>query len=346
MKSATLTAVRKVDVRDVPAPRVRKDTDVLLRVDTVGVCGSDIHYYSTGRVGNQVIRFPFRIGHECSATVVQVGRRVKRVKAGDRVAVDPAAWCWECDQCKVGRFHTCRKLTFLGTPGQGEGCLCECLVMPEASCYPIRKKTTMEEAALVEPLSIACYAVKLADMPMRGKRIGILGSGPIGLSVLMVARQQGVGRVYSTDKLDYRLKAARRFGATWTGNPDRQDVVAAICRKEPLRLDCVFECCGKQEAMDQAVDLLKPGGTLVLVGIPEFERVSFAIDQLRRKEIRIQNVRRQNECVQEALDLIEKHGVKARAMITHRFSLEQTKKAFDLVHKYRDGVIKAMVRVG
>ena len=275
----------------------------------------------------------------------EVGSKVTRVKPGDLVAVDPAAPCGECDQCKCGRPHTCRNLTFLGTPGQGEGCLCDRIVMPEESCFPVPDGVTPEQAAIIEPLSIGVYAVKLS-VPMKDARIGILGCGPIGLSVLMPAAVQGAEKIYVTDKIDDRLRVAERAGACWTGNPDREDIVGAVAEREPLLLDAVFECCGQQDALDQAIELLKPGGKLVIVGIPEVDRVSFSIDRLRRHEICVQNVRRQNHSVQEAIDLVAAGGVTVDFMVTHRFPLERTKEAFDMVHDYEDGVVKAIIEVG
>jgi len=345
MKSVVLTGIRKMEVREVPTPRIENDTDVLLKVGSIGVCGSDVHYYTTGRIGSQVVKYPFPVGHEFAATVQEVGRSVKRVRPGARVAVEPAMSCGQCDQCRAGRRHTCRKLRFLGCPGQVEGCLSEYIVMPAECCYPIKRKTTLEQAAIAEPLSIGVYSVK-QSVPMRGARIGILGAGPIGLSVLLAAIAQKTGRIYVTDKIEARMAAALRSGADWTGNPTKQDVVAEITAKEPLLLDAVFECCGQQEALDQAVNLLKPGGKLMLIGIPEVDRLSFAIDTLRRREICIQNVRRQNECMQPALDLIEKGKVAVDFMVTHRFPLEKTQEAFDLVADYKDGVIKAVINVG
>ncbi len=342
MKAMVLTGIRKMEWRDVPDPTIRADTDVLIRMGAIGVCGSDIHYYTTGRIGSQIVQYPFIVGHEGSGTVLKVGSAVRRVKPGDRIAVEPAMPCWGCDQCRVGRPHTCRKLKFLGTPGQGDGCLSELLVMPETSCFPIGASTTLEQAALSEPFSIGLYAAKLGAIPA-GATIAILGSGPIGLSVLAAARQLGAGRAYVTDRIDRRVEVARSAGADWSGNPDRADVVAEILRAEPLQIDVVFECCGQQAAMDQAVELLKPGGRLVLVGIPEVDRIAFSIDKLRRKEIVVQNVRRQNHCVQPALDLIESGKVRLDYMITHRFALARTKDAFDLVASYADGVVKAFI---
>ena len=175
--------------------------------------------------------------------------------------------------------------------------------------------------------------------------MGILGCGPIGLSVLLPAKLQGARRIYVTDKIDSRLAAARKAGACWGGNPGKTDVVTAVQKAEPLLLDVVFECCGEQAALDQAVEMLKPGGKLMLIGIPTVDRISFSIDKLRRKEICIQNVRRQNECVEATLELVEHHRIRPDFMITHRFSLDETQEALDLVEHYRDGVVKAMINV-
>ncbi|MDA0576461.1 MAG: alcohol dehydrogenase catalytic domain-containing protein, partial [Verrucomicrobia bacterium] len=174
-----LTGIRQMIGGDVADVRLANDTDVLLRVGAVGVCGSDVHYYMRGRICSQVVTYPYRVGHEFAGTVVAVGPAVRRIQVGDRVAVDPAMSCGNCDQCLAGRAHTCRSLRFLGCPGQADGCLAEFIVMPEECCYPLREGTTLEQGALVEPLSIGIYAVRLAGA-VRGAHVGILGCGPIG----------------------------------------------------------------------------------------------------------------------------------------------------------------------
>ncbi len=342
MKAMMLTDIRAMEMREAPDPRLDGEDGVLIKMGAVGVCGSDVHYYTTGRIGSQVVEYPFTVGHECAGTVVETGPGVKRLKPGDRVAVDPAMPCRQCDQCLGGREHTCRNLRFLGCPGQAEGSLSEYIVMPEGSCFTLRDGTSLELAVLSEPLAIGVYACKLAG-PLEGKRIGILGAGPIGLSVLLPARLWGAEKVYVTDKIDSRLAVARKTGADWTGNPDTEDVTGAVAEEEPLLLDYVFECCGQQEAVDQAVDLLKPGGKLLMIGIPEVDRIAFEIDKMRRKEICFQNVRRQNECTKPTLDLIEEGKIDPSPMITHHYGFDETKDAFDLVTEYRDGVVKAMV---
>jgi L-iditol 2-dehydrogenase len=341
MKAMMLTGIRRMEMREVPDPKIEKPDDVLLRLAAVGVCGSDVHYYETGRIGSQVVQFPFTVGHECAAVVEAVGPAVKRVKPGDRVVVEPAVSCGECDQCRAGRPHTCRHLLFLGCPGQISGCFSEKLVMPEECCLHMPDGMSFELGALCEPLAIGHYAAKLAGN-LDGASVAILGSGPIGLSVLVMALAQGVESVFMTDKIDARLAMADLAGASWTGNPLELDIVESILGTEPLGVDVVFECAGQQETIDQAMHILKPGGKLMLIGIPREDRISIPIDFARRKEICIQNVRRQNGSTEHTIEMVAE-GLPVEFMITHRFRFEEAQKAMALIAGYEDGAIKAMV---
>jgi L-iditol 2-dehydrogenase len=343
MRAAVLTGPGKIEVRDWPRPKIKGKTDVLLRVKTVGLCGSDLHYFSQERVGDTVMHYPVVLGHECAAIVEDTGSALKRVKPGDRVAVEPAVSCGSCDQCRSGRPNTCRTLSFLGHPKERSGALAEFIVMPEENCYPLSERMTYAQATLAEPLSIGLHAVNLAGN-LKGKTVAIFGSGPIGLSVGLVALHAGAAATFMTDKVEARVRvAAREVGARWTGNPLETDIVKEILELVPGGLDLVFECCGRQEALDQAVNLLKPGGTLLIVGIPLEGRVSFDISRLRRRELRLQNVRRQNQCAGPALRMIADGRINVDFMATHTFRLDDAQAAFDTALNYRDGVIKALV---
>jgi len=344
MKAMALSGIRQMRLVDVPEPVVEQDTDVLLKIEAVGVCGSDVHYYVTGRIGSQTVEYPFVVGHECAATVKAIGKGVSRVKVGDRVVVDPAMACYQCDQCRVGRENTCRNLKFLGCPGQAGGCLCEYIVMPERSCFPVADDFDFGKGVLCEPLAIGLYAVRQGSVSEQ-MSIGILGAGPIGLSCFVCAVAEGTRVCYVTEKVNERVEVAKAAGATWVGNPTREDVVGEILKLSPLGLDVVFECAGEQETIDQAVELLKPGGRLMLIGIPRSDRISFIIDKIRRREITIVNVRRQNNCTQDCIDLMRSGQINIDFMITHRFSLLQAQEAFDMVAAYRDGVVKALIEL-
>ena len=342
MKAAFLTGVRSIEVREVEAPRIAKDDDVLVRSKAVGVCGSDLHYFLSDSVGGDTVKYPFIPGHECAGVVEAVGKAVTRVKPGDAVVVEPAVSCGVCDQCLTGRPHTCRKLLFLGHYGELTGGMAELALAPERNCVPLPAKMTVVQGALAEPLSIAVYAAGLAGS-VRGKSAAVLGTGPIGLCLAMTLKAEGTAAVYATEIMETRRAAASTAGADWSGDTKHEDVVAAIRSRESLGLDLVFECCGEQSALDQAVELLKPGGTLVVVGIPLDERVSFASGKLRRREIRVQSVRRQNKCLEKAVAMIHTGRIKVDFLATHYFKLDEAREAYETAAERRDGVIKALV---
>jgi L-iditol 2-dehydrogenase len=342
MKAQALVGLQKMSLVDWDKPVISNDDDVLLRVRVIGVCGSDVHYYTRGRIGSQVVEYPYLIGHECSAVVEEVGAGVSGVKVGDEVAVEPAVSCLQCDQCRIERENTCRNLSFLGTPGQGDGCMCEYIVMPERNCYVTSGDMSLEEAALCEPFTIGVYSA-VQGGACAGQIAAILGAGPIGLSVLKALKYFGVDKVYMTDKLDYRCDFAAGCGADWVGNPENTDVAGDIRAAEKGGIDVAYECAGQQSSIDECLEVLRPGGTLVLVGIPQESRISFSIDKLRRKEISVVNIRRQNRAGGRAIEMVASGGVNVADMITHRFGLADAGEAMELVGNYRDGVIKAVV---
>jgi len=347
MKAVYLTQPGRLETRDAPDPRLRQATDVLLELSAVGICGSDLHYFRTGRIGSAVLDQPWIMGHECAAVVAQIGSAVTGLSVGDRVAVDPLIACGRCDQCRSGRKHTCRQQHFLGCPGQQQGCLCERIVMPSECCFKVPDRLSVGAAVLVEPFAIALHAQRLFGS-VQGKHIGILGAGPIGLCVLAALQLGGAASVVLTDPLAYRLEMARELGASsvhrlTSGQAESAGVVAEILAQHPAGLDAVFDCSGEQVALDQAAALLAPGGTLLIVGIPEVSRVSFDINVLRRKELILKNVRRQNDCTDLAVEILGSGRVRLDKMITHRFDLSESQDAFDLVANYRDGVAKALI---
>ena len=344
MKVAHFTGPKKLEIVDLPTPALSRPDAVLLRIDRVGVCGSDIHYYLDGRIGDQAITYPASVGHESAGTVIEVGAEVERPRPGDRVAVDPAMVCGTCDQCRTGRTNTCRNLQFMGCPGQAPGAVAEYRIVPAENCIPIPDSMSLDEAVLAEPLSIGLYATRLAEVTTAA-RIAILGAGPIGLGVLLCAKAAAACNVYMTDLLDERLKVARQCGANWTGLAKHDEAITAIGDQQPWGVDLVFECSGDPLCVEEAQTLLAPGGTLLLIGIPPTDRVIFNIHRMRRKELTFKNVRRQRGCMGPVIEMLGDGRIDAQRLLTHRFPLEKISEAFDLVATYRDGVIKAVVDV-
>ncbi len=344
MRVAYFTGLRKIEIRDEPKPSIESPDDVLLQINRVGVCGSDVHYYAHGCIGDQQVEYPATLGHECAGTVVEVGSAVKNLAPGMHVAVDPAISCGKCDQCKAGREHTCRNLQFMGCPREAPGAVADYRVVPGRCCVAVSDSMSLDMVALVEPLTVGYYAAGLAKL-QDGAKIGILGTGPIGLSVLLCAKAAGPCKVYATDLIDQRLDVARTCGADWTANPNNENVEAAIADQEPLGLDVVLECSGDPACVDSAQRMLTPGGILVLVGIPPVTQVSFNSHIMRRNELVHQAVRRQNACLEPVVRLMEEGRIDPRPMLTHHFPLQQITEAFELVAGYGDGVVKAMVEL-
>lgn len=343
MKQVVLTGIKKMAMTEVPNPSILNPSEVKIKMSTIGLCGSDIHYYAEGKIGSQVVEYPFPVGHECSGIIEEVGENVTNVKVGDLVVVDPSVHCGHCDQCHEGRPHTCRNNRFLGCPGQLDGCLAEYIVMPDFTCFPVTGKMNPVQAALIEPLTIGVYAVKLAQIQKKETSVGIFGAGPIGLSVLFKLLADGIEDITMIEPLDYRLIRANEIGARYLVNPEFDNVEEIVKNKHELLLNVAFEASGEQDAVTNAVKILKPGGKLVLVGIPPSAQYTFDMDLMRRKELTVINVRRQNHCVEEAIELVISGKIDVEKMVTHHFSLEETPKAFEIVEGYKDGAIKAMI---
>src|SRR5664280_226154 len=231
MKAMMLTGIRKMEMKDIPEPQIINPNDVKIKMSVLGICGSDIHYYTQGQIGSQKVQYPFTVGHEGAGVVVETGESVTRVKTGDHIAIDPAMPCWECDQCLSGRHHTCRKLRFLGCPGQAEGCLVEYIVMPETSCFPLTDHLTPDHGSISEPMAIGVYAVKKSGYS-KGLNTGIFGFGPIGMSVMLASRAKGSGNIFVTDQINERLRIAQKEGAVITGNPLEENIVSKILLRE------------------------------------------------------------------------------------------------------------------
>lgn len=345
MKLAVFTAPGKIEIVERPKPAISEPDEVLIRIERVGVCGSDVHFYRDGRIGNAVLDYPATLGHECAGTVVEKGAAVANVHVGDRVAIDPAIGCGLCDQCLAGRENTCRKIRFMGSPGEAPGAAAEFCAMPAKNCFPVAKSFSLETAVLVEPLSIGLHAVRLGEI-RPGAAVGILGAGPIGLSVLLCLKATVPScTAFVTEPIKSRRKAAESCGADWTGDARIENLERMILDKRPHGLDAVFECSGDPVSVDFGMRLLTPGGTLLLVGIPPADRIGFEIHSARRKELTLKNVRRQKGCTAAVIELVESGRMDPSPMLTHRFPLERIADAFDLVEDYRDGVIKAIIEI-
>ncbi len=343
MLAARLHNVLDLKIDDLPVPEP-KDGEVLLRVKAVGVCGSDVHHYAEGGIGDERVIEPMVLGHEFAALVEAVGPGVKGVKAGDRVAVDPARSCGVCEHCRQGNPNLCPDVRFCGTPPIN-GALRQFMAYPSENLFPLPRSIDYAEGAMLEPLGVAIHSVDLGKLRV-ADTVAVLGCGPIGLLVIELARLSGVSQIFATELLPSRLEAAQRLGATTVINAEREDPVEKIRRATGGRgVDVAFEAAGALETPQQAAEVTRPGGRVVLIGIPSEDETPFKASTIRRKGLTLKLVRRMKHTYPRAITLVEQGMADVSSLITHRFPLERAREAFELVRTYADGVIKAVIEL-
>lgn len=331
METKTMLAVRlhgpsDLRVEEVPRPSTPGEGEVRLQVLATGVCGSDLHPYETGSIGSTQLDAPLILGHEFCGRVLEAGPNVD-LEVGARVAVDPAWVCGECRECRSGNQNLCRRQKFCGL-APNDGSLREEMLVPARFCHRVPASMSDASAALLEPLGIALHATDLARIYV-GSRVAILGAGPIGLCLAQTVRLAGADPVWISDPLQFRVKLAEKFGAV----PLPDDAEA----------DVVIEAAWARESVQRAMEIARPGGTVVLVGIPFEDNVSFSHSVARRKGLTILMSRRMKNVYPRCLRLVDEGKVDLESLVTHRFGLSETPRAFAMNAKYLQDVIKVII---
>lgn len=343
MRVARMHGIRDLRLEDLPRPTPGRG-EVLLKVACVGICGSDVHYYLEGRIGDQVITDPIIEGHEFSARVAGLGAGVKGLETGRLVAVEPGISCGKCESCQHGHPNLCPEIRFCGTP-PNDGVFAEYTVMPAENCFPLPEGCAPEEGALLEPLGVAIHSVDLAHLKP-GQTIAVLGAGPIGLLTAAAAKAAGAGEIYMSEPLAYRRQFALDYVADAVFNPDEADVVAEIMALTGGRgVDVAFEAAGAEETPDQAAAVARPGGKVVVAGIPSDDKMTITTSPYRRKGLTIKLVRRMKHTYPRAIRMVQRGMVDVNPLVTHVFPLERIVEAFEMVAAYDDGVLRAVIRV-
>jgi L-iditol 2-dehydrogenase len=324
MKTLRLHGPGDLRLHEEPLP-VPKTGESLLRIQAVGICGSDLHWFNEAQIGDAHLENPLILGHEFTALD----------ENGQLVAIDPAVPCGECAYCKRGDPNLCENLLFAGH-GEQDGALREWIAWPARCLYPLSGAFTAAEGALLEPLGIAMHAMNLAHFKL-GMSLGVFGCGPIGLLILQLARLSGAGKLVATDILPHRVAAAVQFGAdeSYLVAKDYPDADRALAAK--LKLDIVFEAAGENSAVKMAVDALRPGGKVILVGIPADDRTVFSACVARRKGLTFKLVRRMKFTYPQAIQLVASGKVDLKALVSHTFPIEAADEAFALAAR-RDGL--------
>ena len=343
MKAAILHRPGECRIERVPKP-VPKPGEVLIRVKAVGMCGSDVHYYAHGRIGSFVVRKPIILGHECAGEIVQIGRGVKGWKSGDRVAVEPGATCMQCEHCKSGRYNLCTDVVFMATPPVN-GAFCEYVTSPAHMVFSLPNRMRFEEGAMMEPLAVGVHACNRGEVAP-GNTVAVLGAGPIGLVTLQVARARGAYPLIAVDVDSYRLRMAKRLGATYAVNAKRVDTIKRIMEITNGRgVDVVFETAGTTTTTQDTVAVARRGGILVWVGMGPDDVFPIPVMEAICKELDIRGLFRYANCYPPSIRLVESKRVNVKSMITHRFTLEEVPEALEFNATPGTNRIKSMIVV-
>ena len=332
MKTIRLHGQRNLQLHDEPIP-VPLSGQQLLKIHSVGICGSDLHWFSEQGIGDARLAVPLILGHEFSGIT----------ENGQRVAVEPALSCGSCEYCLRGHPNLCPSVIFAGHGGQ-DGALRELMAWDTKCLFSLPDTLTDDDGAMLEPLGVAIHAVDLAHL-RSGMSVAVLGCGPIGLLIVQLLKLSGVTNLIATDLLPHRLEAARALGAGHTilAENRRETEKSILSASSGRGVDLVFEASGSQDAVETAIEVIVPGGKLILVGIPSDDKTSFPASVARRKGLTIKLVRRMKHTYPRAIDLVARQLVDVRSLITHRFPLEQTAEAFNTAER-REG-LKIMIQI-
>jgi L-iditol 2-dehydrogenase len=348
MAAVRLHGPRDLRVEQLPHPGSPGPGQVLLRVTAVGICGSDLHSYKDARIGDNILATPLVLGHEFAGVVEATGPEAfagdfTPLRPGRRVAVDPAQPCWHCEMCEQGQPNLCLNLHFCGSyPDPGS--LCQWMHMPARTCFPIPDTMDAATAALLEPLGIAVHAIDLAKLKV-AESVAILGAGCIGLSILKLARLAGADPIFVADKFPWRLAVAERAGAIPLHIEATDPVQAVLAATRRRGVDVAIEAAWADHSVQQAAEMARLGGRLVLVGISEDDQLRFKHSTVRRKGLTIRVARRMKHTYPRSIRMVERGAVDLSDLISHRFPLAQTPQAFALNLAYEDEVVKVMIEL-
>lgn len=347
-QAAVMYGIDDIRVERLPMPGPLGPDDVLVNIKSIGVCGSDIHFYKEGKIGAMAVVPPHTLGHECAGLIAATGSNVKNLKVGDRVAVEPGKPCGTCEFCQKGKYNLCPEMIFMSAPHPqklDEGAFVEYSVRPAGFCFKIPDHVSYEEGAMAEPLAVALQALKRGRVSA-GQTMAILGAGPIALTVLLAAKGFGCSDVYMTDVMDYRLDKAIELGATKVFNAAKEDYAAQIKKLTSGRgVDVVIDTTGNEKAYKAASEIVMNGGVIVLVGMSANEMALFNIGAILDKELDVVGVFRYDNVYQKAVNLIASGAVDMKKIITHRLPLAEINEALEIVAQKKDHAIKVIINI-
>lgn len=343
MKVAVMNGIGKMDLieRDIP---IVKENEVLVKLDYVGICGSDLHYYENGHIGDYIVEPPFVLGHEPGGVVVEVGNKVKHLNIGDRVALEPGKTCGHCEFCKTGRYNLCPDVIFFATPPV-DGVFQEYVAHEADLCFKLPENVSTLEGALIEPLAVGFHAAIQG-----GARIGqtavVMGAGCIGLVSMMALKAMGVSNVYVVDIMEKRLEKALELGATGIINAKEKNAIEEVMKiTNNNGCDLVIETAGTEITTVQAIHMAKKGSNIVLVGYSKSGEMTLPMSLVLDKELTFKTVFRYRHIYNMAIEAVASGKVNLKGIITNEFDLDDVQKAMDYSVNNKADIVKAVIKI-
>ncbi len=342
-RAAYMTELNKMEIREIPVPEIGEN-EVLVKLEYVGICGSDVHYFHDGRCGDFVVEGEFMLGHECAGVIEKIGSKVAKLKVGDKVALEPGITCGQCEFCKTGRYNLCPDVQFLATPPV-QGCYENYIAFPENMCFKLPENISTKEGALVEPLSVGMHAAMQGQISL-GDQVIILGAGCIGLVTLLACKAYGATDITVVDVIPKRLEYAKKLGATRVLNGKDVDVVAEIEKlTNGMGVEKVIETAGSPITIAQTPYLVKNGGTIVLVGLSADPEIKFNFGKIMAKEAKIESVFRYRNVYPKAIAAIADGFIDVSGIVTHEFDFNDIQEAFECAINDKDNGVKAVIKI-
>lgn len=343
MKVAVMNGIGKMGYTERPIP-TPKDDEVLVKLEYVGICGSDLHYYETGAIGPYVVEPPFVLGHEPGGVVVEVGKNVKHLKVGDKVALEPGKTCGHCQFCRQGQYNLCPDVIFFATPPV-DGVFQEYVAHEADLCFKLPENVGTMEGALIEPLAVGFHAANQGEAHI-GQTAVVTGAGCIGLVSMMALKAQGVSRVIVVDIMPKRLEKALELGADCVINGKEQDVVQAVLDlTDGMGCDLVVETAGTEITTRQAINMTRKGATIVLVGYSKSGEMTLPMSLALDKELTFKTVFRYRHVYPMAIDAVAAGKINLKGIVTDVFELDDIQNAMDRSVADKANIVKAVVKI-
>lgn len=344
MKAVVLERARELSLRDIEIDEPLGDADVRIAIHTVGICGSDVHYYQHGAIGPFVVREPMVLGHEASGTVTEVGSAVTHLQVGDRVCMEPGIPDPASRAYRIGKYNLDPSVRFWATPPV-HGCLRPSVVHPADYTFKLPENISFAEGAMVEPLAVGMHAAMKAEVKP-GDVALVTGAGPIGMVTVLSALAAGCSHVILSDIQDEKLRLAESLGSVTSVNVSKDDLNEIVSKKtDGWGVDIVFEASGAAPAMERVFEPLCPGGRVVLVGMPG-KPVAYDVVAAQVKEARVEHVFRYAHVYPRALALMGSGQIDLKPLITDTFSFEESIDAFDFACDLPPSSVKAQIVLG